>query len=152
MRIPIKTTFALGTLAALVIPPAVFLGSALAADMAVGESIAAMVSQYSTPRQNLLVCSALGLIPLVLLAAVLAVLRRVTPSNRVRPVLALGGLLPILAVIVWVHLDFWQLFLPSRTYPGFPHGLGFVIGPVFFAPAAMAVGMLLAWLVSRRSV
>jgi uncharacterized membrane-anchored protein len=61
-----------------------------------------------------------------------------------------SGLVAILVVLVWINLQFWPLFLPERTYPGFPHGLGFIIGPVFFAPVLMALVMGGVWLVLRR--
>ncbi len=151
MQVSVKNMLAMGALAALSIPPAVFLWAAYGAGLTTGETMSALAAQYVAPRQNLLVCGALGLFPLALLAGVLWLLRRLAPSSKIRPALALGGLVPVLVVLVWVNVDFWPLFLPSRTYPGFPHGLGFIIGPGFFAPVAMAIGMLASWLVSRRN-
>lgn len=150
-KISPRAVLAFGALAALAIPPTVFLWAALSAGLGIGESVSALAAQYTAPRQNLLVCGAVGLFPLALLAVALWIIRRWAPASKIRPVLALGGLVPLLAVLVWVNLDFWPHFLPSRTYPGFPHGLGFIIGPAFFAPPAMLIGMLLAWLASRSS-
>ncbi|NNE09207.1 MAG: hypothetical protein HKN20_11655, partial [Gemmatimonadetes bacterium] len=47
------------------------------------------------------------------------------------------------------NFDFWPAFLPSRVYPGFPHGLEFIIGPGVFAPIGMLLGVLTVW-VSQR--
>ncbi len=147
MKATAKTILSLGLLAVFTIPPFIFLWAALAAGLGIGESLAAMVAQYTAERQNLLVCSAIGLFPLALLAVGLWIGKRLAPEAQ--QAMALTGLLPILAVLVWVNRDFWPLFLPSRTYPGFPHGLGFVIGPLIFAPIGMLVGLLLGWWVAR---
>ncbi len=138
--------------ACLAIPPLVFLIAAFGAELSLNDAFAAMVEQFVAPRQNLLVCGALGLFPLTLLGLILWALRRFAPKIRYRSMLALGGVLPILVVLVWVNFDFWPHFLPSQTYPGFPHGLGFVIGPGIFAPIGMIGGMVIAWLISRNSI
>jgi len=151
MRISVKTVLTLGALVAMALPPVIFTWVALFAGLGIGESLSALVAQYSAPRQNLLVCGVVGLLPLGLLAAVLWLLNRLAPGNQHRPALALGGLAPILAVLAWVNMEFWPTFLPSRTYPGFPHGLEFVIGPIFFAPVGMAVGLLVLWLATRKT-
>ena len=140
---------AFGSLATLITPPAVFVSAALSSGLTPGQTLAALAAQVVAPRHNLLVTAAIGLFPLALLAATLWAHRRLAPRNLDRQALALAGLLPILAVGVWTHQDFWPLFLPARTYPGFPHGLGFIIGPMIFAPAGMAIAMLTVWL-SRR--
>jgi len=151
MQISVRTVLALGALIAMAIPPLVFTAVALFAGLGIGESLSALVAQYSAPRQNLLICGVVGLLPLGLLAALLWLINRLAPGNQHRPALALGGLMPILAVLAWVNLEFWPTFLPSGTYPGFPHGLEFVIGPIFFAPVAMVVGVLVLWLATRRA-
>ena len=150
MRISMKMILGLGAVLALAIPPVVFLGSAVQAGLGLGESLSAMVAQYREPRQNLLVCGALGLFPIGLLTVGLWVIKRLAPAYAYRGALAIGGCVPIMAVLVWVNLDFWPLFLPARTYPGFPHGLGFVIGPLIFAPVGMAIGVAFVWLAARR--
>lgn len=147
MKIHHNIILASGLLAIFLIPPLVFLVAAFAAGLGMGESVEALVAQYGAARQNLLVCSALGLVPLAVLALALWLTRRLAP--QIRQTMAVTGLLPILAVVAWVHWDFWPLFLPERTYPGFPHGLGFVIGPVFFAPVGLAIGLLIGWLATR---
>lgn len=149
MSFPLKTVLALGALIILAIPPAVFLWVALGYGLGIEGSFSALVAQYAAPRQNLLVCGAMGLAPWLLLLLVLGIVWRVAPKSTVRPALAVGGLVPLFAVLVWVNFDYWPHFLPSRTYPGFPHGLEFVIGPIFFAPVAMTFGMLSAWLIAR---
>lgn len=148
---PVRTTMIAGVLAAVMIPPLVFAFAGLGEGMSFGDAIGALVAQYGAARQNLLVLSGVGLLPIGLLAVVLLVLRRLAPGSLLRPALALGGVVPILVVLVWAHWDFWPIFLPSRTYPGFPHGLGFVIGPLFFAPVGMVLGMLTGWVVAKRT-
>lgn len=56
-----------------------------------------------------------------------------------------------LLVCLFVNLEFWPKFLPARQFLGFPHGLEFVIGPLFFAPIGVGVGCFAAWLIRRRS-
>ncbi|MCH9648891.1 MAG: hypothetical protein K0U98_11685 [Deltaproteobacteria bacterium] len=150
MRLRARTVLALGALVILAIPPVVFLGAALQAGLSLTGSFSAMSAQYTAPRQNLLVCGAVGLLPLALLAVVIGLMKRFAPRGPNRAVVAIGGLLPVLAVLLWVNWDFWPLFLPDRTYPGFPHGLGFVTGPLIFAPIGMAVGMLISWFAGRK--
>lgn len=149
MRLRARAVLAVGALAILAMPPAVFLVAALQAGLSLPESFSALAAQYTAPRQNLLVCGAVGLLPLALLAVVVGLMKRFAPTRENRPLVAIGGLVPVLAVLLWVNWDFWPLFLPSRTYPGFPHGLGFVIGPLFFAPVAMALGMVIPWFARR---
>ena len=140
-----------GALAALAIPPLIFLWAALADGLGASEALTALVTQYGAERQNLAVLSAVGLAPLALLTIVLLVMRRLRPRDPARPIYAAAGLLPILLVLGWIHSTFWPLFFPGRTYPGFPHGLEFVVGPFIFAPVAMTVGLLVAWLGLRNN-
>ncbi|MCA9752021.1 MAG: hypothetical protein KC591_07505, partial [Gemmatimonadetes bacterium] len=64
---------------------------------------------------------------------------------------AWGGLVPIVVVLAWASFQFWPKFLPSRVYPGFPHGLEFVIAPLVFAPIGMVLGLAVATVATRRS-
>jgi hypothetical protein len=145
-----RTVLLVGVLAVFAIPPVVFLVVALGSGLDVGAAVEALVAQYREPRQNLFVVAIPGLFPLLLLAIGLWIARRIDAARGRRPALALFGLAPILAVLVWVNFQFWPLFLPERTYPGFPHGLEFVIGPGLFAPVGMVVGLVVGWWAVRR--
>jgi hypothetical protein len=131
------------------VPPAVFLLAGLLSEMSPASVFSAMVAQYGDARPNLLVTGIIGLIPLAALGIVLWVHRVRGGSPRTRKYLLLGGLVPVLAVLVWSNYEFWSVFLPGRRAPGFPHGLELFIGPVIFAPVAMVVGMLVSWLAGR---
>ncbi|HSG48385.1 MAG TPA: hypothetical protein VLA43_11270, partial [Longimicrobiales bacterium] len=126
--------------APLLVPVAVFMAVALASGMGVGGAIRALLEQSSGRRQNPVTVGILGLAPVgVLLAGLWAAGKRGLGPDRRRGA-AWGGLAAILLVLVWVNAQFWGLFLPDRVYPGFPHGLELVIGPLFFAPVALVVG------------
>lgn len=133
----------------LIIPTVVFSVCALAAGLSPVETWAALLDQYTTRRLNLVVSGLPGFFPILLLVGVLAIYRRYGKSQRTRASMGWGGLLAILTVLVWVNLQFWPLFFPGRTSPGFPHGLEFIIGPVFFAPVFMALTMGGIWLALR---
>lgn len=149
MKHQVKILLVVGALAAFAVPLLVFFAVGVAEGMGGSGAGAALIEQLDAPRQNLRATAIFGVLPVVLLAVVLGVHRWLRPASLARPALALGGLLPVLAILVWVNLEFWPSFLPSRVYPGFPHGLELVIGPLFFAPIAMAVGLLVGWLVYR---
>ncbi len=134
----------------LLIPPTVFTFCALAKGMPLAETLSAMIEQYMTRRQNLLICGAVGFFPVLLLFAGLWLHRRAGGDANTRRIMAWSGLVPVVLILVWVNLQFWPLFLPKRVYPGFPHGLEFVIGPGLFAPIGMLVGVGLGWWVARR--
>lgn len=142
-RSPLATVV-VASVIAFVLPSLVFLGVALFEGMGVSGTLAAIVEQYSTPRQNLAVLGLVGVLPVALLGVVLWILRFFKRVQSHRPRLAIGGAMAILLVLTWVNFEFWPTFLPDKTYPGFPHGLEFVIGPLIFAPVAMVIGMLLA--------
>lgn len=143
--------YAWGAMATLAIPPLVFAASGVGAGMGLAGTASALVAQYATHRHNLLLLALPSLAPIGLLVLLMWVYRRRAGAAAARPV-AIGGLLGILAVTVWINTMFWPHFLPSRSYPGFPHGLEFVIGPVLFAPVGMLLGMAIGVAASRRAV
>ena len=140
--------FALSVLVALLVPPVVFTACALLAGMGVGGTVSAMVAQYGADRLNLLVLGILGTIPLAFLCLVLGVYRRFGSVEPVR-VMALGGGLVVIALLVWAHGSYWPSFLPERSAPMWPHGIEFVVVPLFFAPVGAVAGMLAGWLIHR---
>lgn len=137
-----------GVALTLAIPPLVFAATGLGEGMGIGATVTAMIEQYTVHRQNLFLVALPSLAPIGLLVLITWLIGRRSGVQATRP-LAIGGLLGILAVTVWINTLFWPLFLPARTYPGFPHGLEFIIGPALYAPAAMAMGMALAVAVRR---
>jgi hypothetical protein len=149
MQRPVVTSLIAGAVSALLIPPMIFLLAALTEGLGLGGAISALIAQYSASQLNLGILGILGLVPVLLLTLILGVQRKLAPGSLARPAMALGGLLPILAILVWANWDYWPRFLPSRTYPGFPHGMGLVIAPFFFAPIGVVVGTLVGWLVTR---
>ena len=140
----------IGMLIALAIPPTSFAVSAVNAGMGADLAMQALLEQLSAERQNLLVCSLLGLFPVALLASILWLAGRLGQSEQKRISLAGGGLLPILLVLAWANFEFWPIFLPERVYPGFPHGLELVLGPGLYAPLAMLIGLVAAWIVTPK--
>lgn len=141
----------LGAAVALVAtPPLVFGWVGLAEGMGVAGTFGAVIEQYGARRLNLLMVAVLSFLPLLLLALLVFLIRRFTPVAASRRDLALGGSVAIVAVMLWVNFEFWPAFLPERSAPGFPHGLEFVIGPLYFAPVAMVVGMVAAGFLARR--
>ncbi|NGX16376.1 hypothetical protein [Wenzhouxiangella sp. XN24] len=133
---------------AFLVPALVFVLCALFADMSVVESLAAVATQFRAERHPLLGAAILGTLPVVVLTLVGWLLARKLDKVRVRAI-AQAGLVGIALVLVWVNVEFWPGYLPDRTFLGFPHGLEFVIGPVFFAPPAMLIAMLAAWFATR---
>ncbi|XOV81466.1 MAG: hypothetical protein ACFHXK_11325 [bacterium] len=152
MQQSIKGVVAGTVVLSLIIPPGVFLWVALTSGMPVAESVSALFAQYLSRKQNLLMVSLLSLLPvvlMVLLAWLIPKAKRLAVSGRD---LALGGAAGIVLVNIWMNVEYWPTFLPEMTYAGFPHGLEFVIGPIFHAPVAMAVGMFAVGLARRRRV
>lgn len=143
--------FVAAALALVATPPLVFTAVGLAEGMGLGGTLSAVVAQYGTRRLNLLMVAVLSLLPLALLALLVHLVGRFTSVAASRRALATGGALAIVAVMLWVNAQFWPLFLPERSAPGFPHGLEFVIGPLYFAPVGMVVGMVVAGLLARSS-
>jgi hypothetical protein len=133
----------------LAIPPLVFILVALTSGMTAADTVGALLAQYVAPRVNLAVCSGLGLVPLLLLALLLWIGRRRRPGAEGTRLYAIGGALPILAVTVFVNVEYWTAFLPNRRFLGFPHGLEFIIGPGIFAPIGMLAGLAVVAVVRR---
>lgn len=131
-------------IAVLFIPSLVFVIAALAGGMAVPDTAAAYAAQVTAARTNLAVVSAMGLIPVALLAIVVWISSKISRLASKRRLFAIAGVVAIVPVIIWANCEFWFRFLPERTFLGFPHGLEFVIGPLVFAPIAMLVAILIA--------
>lgn len=127
-------------LATFAVPFLVFLAAGLAGGMSPAAVVGALADQCTQPRQNPLITALSGWVPVVVLLLALRITRRAGPAAS--RAMARGGLVAIVAVLAWANFEFWPKFLPSRVYPGFPHGLELVMGPVIFAPIAMALGML----------
>lgn len=142
-------TVVLGSIAAvLLVPPVVYFLTGLTNAMTFIETFTALIAQYSG-RPNLLVTGLIGLIPLGAIGLVLWIHRRTGGKALTRRYLFRASMLALIAVLVWSNHEFWRVFLPQRIYPGFPHGLELFIGPVFFAPVAILLAMLIAWVLQR---
>jgi hypothetical protein len=107
------------------------------------ETVSAFLEQAGERRLNPLIAGVLGLAPVILLLLILAVGVRFTPRAGWGPAAAWGGLVPIAVLELWAHLEVWSTYFPSRSMPGFPHGLELVIVPIFFAPVGVVFGVLL---------
>jgi len=144
-----KRVLLFGTVSVLTLPSMVFLFVALTSGLDPQTAVEALWLQAFARKMNLVVCGALGLVPIILLAVGHWIAKRRRVEESVRIVLVCGGLIPVLAVLVWANLEYWPRFLPSRTYPGFPHGLELIIGPGMFAPIGAAAGMVIAWVITK---
>lgn len=143
------TVFVPGVALAFSIPAVVFVLSALFADMSVAESLGAVATQFRAERHPLFGAALLGTLPVVLLTLLGWLLTRKFDEIRARAI-AQAGLVGIALILLWVNVEFWPGYLPERAFRGFPHGLEFVIGPIFFAPPAMLLAMLAAWFATRQ--
>jgi hypothetical protein len=137
--------------ALLVLPPLLFLGSALYRGMGLADGTSALLEQYSAERTNLVVITLLGLLPLLLVTLLLGIRRMLFKTWDDAGLYALCSSLPIVLVTVFVHLEYWPSWLPARQFLGFPHGLEFVIGPFVFAPVGVLLGFVTAWLIARSA-
>jgi hypothetical protein len=147
MSVPFVSAAVLGAVG---VPLLVFLLSGLLAGMAPGEVVGALVEQSRARTSNPLKGAMAGLVPMVVLLGTLAVAAR---FDRDRTWLGTGrwvGLGSVLLVIAWANFEYWPTFLPDRVYAGFPHGLELVIGPIFFAPVAMAVALVATRIMGRH--
>lgn len=133
----------------MVIPPMVFIATALHRGMGVAGTLSAVGEQYAADKLNLLVVSLLGLLPLIL-TAILIVGRKLLRKSPVgSTAYAWGGCIPVVVVAVFVNFEYWPSYLPARQFLGFPHGLEFVIGPFVFAPIGALLGFLVARMVTK---
>lgn len=135
----------------MVIPVAVFVGAAIAGGMGMTATITALVEQYAADRNNLLIVSLAGLLPLLLILILIAVRARLRRTREGSAEYALAACIPVLLIALFVNLEYWPSYLPERQFLGFPHGLEFVIGPLVFAPIGVLLGFLITWLARRRS-
>ena len=130
--------------------PALVLGICLlAAGHSAMETLQALLTQLQAERRNLLVVGLPAVVPFALLALVLVIYRRwrgVAGSRQV----AFAGSLAIIVLLLWANATFWPLYLPGRSFPGWPHGLEMVIVPLFFAPIGMLVAVAIAMLLQGR--
>lgn len=136
--------------ALIVLPPLLFLGSALYEGMGFAGGSTALAEQYTVERSNLTVITLLGLAPIVLIVLLLGIRRAIRKTWDGSGTYALAGVLPVVAVTIFVHLEYWPSYLPARQFLGFPHGLEFVIGPLIFAPVGILLGFLVAWIVRKQ--
>lgn len=135
----------------LLIPPFVFAVCALIDGLTPAETASAVVEQYSRSRQNLLSMALLGWFPVILLGLTVGFYRKFGGGpKRTGRGMAWGGLACIVLILLWVNFSYWPKFFPSRVAPMWPHGMEFVIGPLFFAPVAMIPGILAGWLLTRQ--
>ena len=145
------SVFIPGILLAFTIPLAVFFGSALTAGLSLSESVDSTAQQFFAERHPLFSAQILGLVPVVLATVLGWLLARKIDAHRSR-VVAQAGLAGAATVLIWINVAFWPDYLPERTFRGFPHGLEFVIGPLFFAPPATLIAMTAAWFATRENV
>lgn len=136
--------------ALVVLPPLLFMGSALFEGMGFGGGSTALAEQYIVKRSNLIVITLLGLVPLLLIMLLLGIRRAIRKTWDGSGTYALAASLPVVAVTIFVHLEYWPSYLPARQFLGFPHGLEFVIGPLIFAPAGILIGFVVAWILRRQ--
>ncbi len=144
-----RTRFVLAALGLpLLIPPAVYAFVALRSGLSVAEAGSALVAQIGG-RPNLGATALLGLAPILLFTIVLRLLRRRDPEGRWLGAAGWWGLVPALLILAWANWEVWPLHMPGRAFPGWPHGLELVIGPIFFVPVALVLGAVAGSLVAR---
>ncbi|MEM7417992.1 MAG: hypothetical protein AAF389_21060 [Gemmatimonadota bacterium] len=138
-----------GVCISVLIPPVVFLAVGLGSGMG-AEAWGALVDQYRTDRLNLGVLGAVGVIPFLALVVLLALHRRFADPAPGRSMAVAGGVV-IAALLVWAHATYWPSFLPDQVAPSWPHGIEFVVVPLFFAPVGAVVGMIAGYLLHRST-
>lgn len=134
----------------LLVPVIVYLVVAVTSGLSPVEALDALRVQFSG-RPNLMATALLGLAPIALFTGVLRLLRRRDPEGRWLGVAGWSGLAPALVILIWANSEVWPLYMPGRSFPGFPHGLELVIGAIFFVPIALVLGGLAGALMARRS-
>ncbi|MEM8981445.1 MAG: hypothetical protein AAGC71_00370 [Pseudomonadota bacterium] len=132
-----------------VLPPFIFSVVALTAGMTVGETLTSVAEQYSRPRVNLAVLTALGFVPLLLLGVWLAGRRLLIGTWQGAGAYAWSASVATLLIVVFMHSEYWPTYLPARVPAGFPHGLEFTIGPFVFGPIAVVISCIAVALYRR---
>lgn len=134
----------------LIIPALVFIVSGLIRGMDASTVSSALGEQYTADKTNLFVVSLLGLLPLLLTALLLGVRKLVRKTWDGSAAYAWGGVVPAVAVALFVNMEYWPKYLPARQFLGFPHGLEFVMGPFVFAPIGVLLGFLFVWFLRKQ--
>lgn len=132
-------------------PATVFVLVGVFSGMGAGQLLTALLHQMGAPRLNLMVTGLLSLVPVVLMAAILGLGWWLGRFRQTGFAVAIGGAVGIVLVLVAANLEFWPHYLPSMTYPGWPHGLELLLGPLFGAPVGMVAGMIVGYLFARGS-
>ena len=138
----------ISALCTLLLPGLVLTLCVLGNGFGVAETAQHLLAQVQTERRNPLVVGLPAVVPFALLALVLAIYRRWRGTAGSKMVAAFG-ILVIVVLLIWANASFWPLFLPGRSYPGWPHGLEMVIVPIFFAPVGMLVAVAIAMIFQR---
>ncbi|MEJ8566349.1 hypothetical protein [Elongatibacter sediminis] len=136
---------------AAVTPATVFALVGVFSGMGAGELFTALVHQMGAPRLNLLVTGLLSLAPVLLMAVILGLGWWLGRFRQTGFAVAVGGAGGIVLVLIAANLEFWPHYLPSMTYPGWPHGLELLLGPLIGAPVGMMAGMIVGYLFARGS-
>ncbi len=135
-------------LTGLLTPTLLLLAALVFTGHAPGEVVAEISDAFSREKMNAGGITLLGMVPFLLLTGVLFLYLRKSDAHR-GLFLLIGGLAGILAIYVPAHLSYWPAHFRSGGSLGFPHGLEFVIAPLFGIPA-MGAGVAIAWLVSKK--
>ena len=149
-RSPRAEFIAVALVVPIILPVFAYLTVAMLDGHGIGGAVSALVAQIRDGRPNPLITGILGLLPVLLLLLGMWIGRRFDPEGRRIAAAGWGGLGGILVVLAWVNLTVWPLYLPGRPFPGFPHGLELVIGPILFAPVAGVLGVGIGWLAGKR--
>ncbi|MEX1256729.1 MAG: hypothetical protein WEG36_03820 [Gemmatimonadota bacterium] len=137
----IRPGFVLAALLAPVLLPAVvYFVAAFASGLGPVGSVEALLEQSFGGRPSPVTTGLLGLFPALLLLGGIFLARRLWPQAEWIQAAGWGGLGALLIVLAWANFEVWPLFLPGRSFPGFPHGIELVIGPLIFGPVAILVG------------
>lgn len=150
-KLPRPGFIAIALVAPIALPALTYLLVAMLDGHGVGGSVSALLAQVRDGRPNPLISGVLGLLPVLLLVLGMWIGRRFDPEGDRVGAAGWWGLAGILVVLIWANLTAWPLYLPGRPFPGFPHGLELVIGPLFFAPVAAMVGVAIGWITGRST-
>ena len=139
----------LGLLLVLVTPALSMAVSGLVEGMGLVSVVRVVGEQFFIGRGNLGMISVLGLVPFLLLAALIWILDRLFYIECSKKTMFLTALFVMVVIIFWSSMDYWRTYLPDRKFMSWPHGLELVIGPLFFAPVGMVLGVLAGWFIAR---